>query len=146
MDELIKIYAHKHKDFYINVWRFLHLITFIYPSRDYENTFRNFFTKVSDQLPCKPCSDNWDTLHIKSINLDTTESLIQWLFDVHNEINASKQKEIKEYKEFMGEYSDPSLYKTFNDRFGICIDIHNIQREDFIQFAFERLSHVTKYP
>jgi FAD-linked sulfhydryl oxidase len=79
-------------------WLFLHTITLNYPNdpteRDKENT-RELFHNIGKNLPCFYCRDNY-IRHLKEypIQLDSKTELVNWLIDIHNDVNREIGKPI----------------------------------------------------
>ena len=76
-----------------HAWIFLHSITMNYPINPSENDkgiYKNFFHSLQFILPCQKCAYNYkrhlDEYPIDQA-LDSRESLIQWLINIHNEVN-----------------------------------------------------------
>ena len=94
-------------------WTFLHTITFNYPlepENDDKNRYKNFFSSVSEMLPCKYCRDSFKT-YIKFIPIDEfLESRIgvtYWLYRIHQLVdekvfkkNDSFENVIRKYENF----------------------------------------------
>jgi len=83
-----------------NLWRSLHSITYAYPNNPTNNikqsTF-SLFSTLGDLLPCEKCRLNYSQ-HLKKNpltdkTLQSRENLMNWLIDIHNEINESLGKE-----------------------------------------------------
>lgn len=87
------------------LWLALHSITLNYPDdpspRDKENT-RKFFEYVGYNLPCFFCRDNY-ARHLKEypIQLDTKTDLVNWLIDIHNDVNKELGKSVLSRQEAM---------------------------------------------
>ena len=84
-------------------WTFLHSITFQYPESpsDMEKQkYYVFFNSLKNVLPCPVCRGHYETnLENLPIRLDTRQELIEWLIDVHNEINIMNNKKVYSYDE-----------------------------------------------
>jgi len=74
-------------------WRFLHLLTFLYPENPDTSDkilMRDMMTLLPDILPCKYCRASFSKY---MANLDITpalesqELLIEWLYKMHNKVN-----------------------------------------------------------
>lgn len=88
------------------VWHALHYVTLGYPDKpsiEQKNKYKQFFTLLSDVLPCSICANHFTENLVKmplSDNiLNTKESLIKWLIDFHNVVNEKNNKPIILYKE-----------------------------------------------
>ena len=84
-------------------WTFLHSITFQYPEipSDIEKQkYYVFFNSLKNVLPCPICRGHYESnLETLPIRLDTRQDLIEWLIDVHNEVNRMNNKKIYSYNE-----------------------------------------------
>ena len=88
------------------VWHALHYITLGYPtnpSEEKKQKYKQFFTLLSDVIPCSICathySENLLKMPLSDEVLSTKESLIKWLIDVHNVVNEMTNKPIVKYKD-----------------------------------------------
>lgn len=77
-------------------WFFLHIITFGYPDKitsenaDRVKYYADLFNSIGHTLPCKYCRNSYNE-YIKELPvenfLDSRESLIKWLYIIHNKVN-----------------------------------------------------------
>ena len=88
------------------VWHALHYITLGYPdnpSQDKKDKYKQFFTLLSDVLPCSICanhfSENLIKMPLSDEALQNKESLVKWLIDFHNVVNKMKKKPIIKYED-----------------------------------------------
>ena len=92
-------------------WNFLHYISFTYPNnptRADRDSYLNFFNSVGNVLPCEKCRYNYKN-HQKKYPLNDTvlsskQNLVNWLIDVHNEVNIMNGKKTLNYEEVMNIY------------------------------------------
>ena len=99
-------------------WSFLHYLTFSYPdnptSMDKQN-MKAFFSALGPILPCEKCRMNFAKhTSIYPLNDEALSSrfdLINWLINIHNEVNKMNGKRIFTYDEAMDAY----LYKKDNN-------------------------------
>jgi hypothetical protein len=85
-------------------WKFIHYVTLaypVYPTDEQKEKYKAFFTLLSDILPCPTCGKHYKE-HLLLIPLTDTvlscrENLVNWAIDMHNMVNASKDKEILDY-------------------------------------------------
>lgn len=96
-----------------SAWIFLHSITFNYPDQPTEeikNQYKTFFESLQFVLPCDKCKNNYKNKLLKfklsDDVLKNKQSLIEWLIDIHNEVNKSNNKKILTYKEVIQKYID----------------------------------------
>ena len=90
-------------------WIFLHSITFQYPEypTDIEKQkYYTFFHSLKNVLPCPNCREHYQRNFDKlQIDLESRKGLIEWLIDLHNEVNMKNGKKVLTYNEF---------YKIYN--------------------------------
>ena len=90
-------------------WFYLHSVTMQYPvsnpSPQDADTYRQFFLRAADTLPCEKCSISFHK-HMQEdpINLDTRRALVKWLFRNHNAVNASNKMPKYEYAAFLRDF------------------------------------------
>ena len=112
-------------------WLFLHSITFQYPETptfaDKEN-FRTFFEKIQYVLPCPTCREHYtQNINSNPIRLNSRKELIEWLIDIHNEVNQKSGKRVLQYEEVYKKYNEiydvntSSKLPTFNIAFSLII-------------------------
>jgi len=93
-----------------SAWTFLHTITFNYPedpTEDDKRTYYNFFMNLKDVLPCKKCQEHYkENIQKYDLNnsLDSRQDLVQWLIDIHNEVNKDTGKSIWAYEDVYNKY------------------------------------------
>ncbi len=87
------------------IWHALHYITLGYPTQptdDNKRKYKEFFTLLSDVLPCSICanhfSENLVKMPLDDKVLENKESLIKWLIDFHNVVNEKNKKPIIKYE------------------------------------------------
>lgn len=105
-------------------WLFMHSITLVYPKnptpKDKE-TYKNFFLHMSEVLPCSACRHNFK-LHLVKYPLDDTvlssrRNLVEWLVNVHNEVNHINNKDKFTYDYFLKKYKEIYSYPdTINNQ------------------------------
>jgi len=96
-------------------WTFLHTVTYNYPENptdDDKRNFYNFFMNLQHVLPCEKCKAHY-TENIQkydlSENLDSKHDLVQWLIDIHNDVNKNNDKPVWSYEKVYNKYQ-----KMFN--------------------------------
>jgi mitochondrial FAD-linked sulfhydryl oxidase len=85
------------------LWLALHSITLNYPHYPTEKEkeeITNFFILTGKVLPCFYCRDNFRR-HLKEypINVDSKTELVNWLIDIHNDVNKEIGKPVLSRKE-----------------------------------------------
>ena len=93
-------------------WTFLHSVTLNYPdtpSQQDKNEYADFFYSLANILPCSICQNhfrnNLNELPIK-LYLQSKNTLVEWLFEIHNRINVETKKKIITLQEFKKIYKD----------------------------------------
>tara|TARA_A100001015_G_C14766003_1_gene623332 strand:+ start:340 stop:747 length:408 start_codon:yes stop_codon:yes gene_type:complete len=101
-------------------WIFLHTITFNYPinpTPEQKIKHKELFENLSYTLPCARCAQHYLN-NLKKYSLDnaleTRDKLINWLIDIHNEVNKKNGKRIYSYDEVKKIYSD--MYSIKNNQ------------------------------
>lgn len=97
-------------------WLFLHSITLNYPNSPTQidkKIYSDFFNLLGKVLPCDVCRNHFiynnNNLPIQ-FNLNSKESIVKWLIEIHNKINIVKKKKTITYDEFTELYKD--VYKN----------------------------------
>lgn len=82
-------------------WTFLHLVTCEYPDNPTDQdkiNYKQFFTDVQYILPCSKCKNhyasNLQKYPITENVLKDRYSLMNWLIDVHNQVNYDTGKKV----------------------------------------------------
>jgi hypothetical protein len=95
-------------------WTFLHSITFQYPEEPTDIDKRKYFTffhSLKNVLPCPTCREHYETsFEINQIRLNNRQELIEWLIDIHNDVNRTSGKKVYSYDE---------VYQLYNDMYGV---------------------------
>ena len=82
-------------------WQALHSITFGYPLRPtkkQKECYLQFFRNVGFVLPCAKCRESYRKFtsegitRLNAAKMENRESLVRWLYDVHNRVNAKLKK------------------------------------------------------
>tara|TARA_B100000941_G_C28472130_1_gene537019 strand:- start:195 stop:602 length:408 start_codon:yes stop_codon:yes gene_type:complete len=99
-----------------HAWIFLHSITMNYPKEPTEKDkliYVNFFKELQNILPCEKCAYNYKR-HLEDYPIEealgSREAMIQWLINIHNEVNKELDKPIYTYDQVIEEYR----YKMFH--------------------------------
>ena len=114
-----------------SAWKFLHTITFQYPENPTDIEKRKyyvFFNSLKDVLPCPNCREHYSEHFNKiPIQMESRKELIEWLIDIHNEVNQKNGKRVLQYEEVYKKYNEiydvntPSKLPTFNIAFSLMI-------------------------
>ena len=94
-------------------WKAMHYLTIAYPDEptDIDKTnVKQFFTSVGKILPCEKCrvhfAQHLQKYPLSDIVLSSRYNLINWLKDIHNEVNLEFNKKIWTYDDVIDEYGD----------------------------------------
>ena len=93
-----------------SLWKFLHFLTLSYPenpSEEEQNRMFDFLTSLQEILPCEKCRSNFNK-HLITLSSDILKDnvlLVKWLFNVHNDVNKSNNKDVLDYNHFIDLYS-----------------------------------------
>jgi hypothetical protein len=94
-------------------WKFMHYLTMAYPNnptqQDKENV-SNFFNSIKNVLPCENCrvhfAMNLQKFPLTDKVLESKYNLINWLKDIHNEVNTRNGKKLYTYDDIIQEYNN----------------------------------------
>jgi hypothetical protein len=93
-----------------HMWFSLHTISFNYPLKPSEKDkkqYENYFTSLQFVIPCPVCKKNY-IRHIQEHPiqnfLNTRKSLVYWVIDMHNMVNAEIGKKIVSYDTVIKKY------------------------------------------
>lgn len=81
-----------------HLWYILHIISFEYPEKPTEydkRIYHDFYTSLKDVIPCVECRKHYRdhiTKYPLTPHLDTRDTLIKWVIQVHNFVNVSLGK------------------------------------------------------
>ena len=91
-------------------WKFMHYVSLGYPEKPSETDKQNykaFYESLQYILPCHTCAQNYKE-NLKTMPivkaLETRDSLIRWVIDIHNKVNNETKKPILEYQEALDLY------------------------------------------
>lgn len=94
-------------------WKMLHYITMAYsdnPTNQDKNNMKNFFFSIKNVLPCEKCrvhfALNLEKYPLTDYVLSSRYNLINWLKDIHNEVNIRTGKKQYSYDELIKEYEN----------------------------------------
>lgn len=79
------------------LWTSLSFIALNYPMHPTEKQkmqFDTFLRVLGPVLPCQKCSENYKrhAATLSEEHLESRETLVKWIFDVHNEVTRSKNR------------------------------------------------------
>lgn len=94
-----------------NAWDFLEHVVFAYPVKptniDKQN-MKLFFNALGPILPCEKCrinySDHLKKIPLSDVALSSRNNLINWLVQIHNQVNIMNNKPIVTYNEAIMKY------------------------------------------
>lgn len=101
-----------------HAWIFLHTITLNYPDNptpQQKKEYKKFFESLGDVIPCDKCKYNYlKKIKINPVNVESRMNLVQWLLNIHNNVNKSNGKNELSMKEFIKKYKD--IYSNFEEK------------------------------
>lgn len=93
-----------------HAWIFLHSVTMNYPknpTQQDKQRYREFFKSMERVLPCEKCAYHYSK-HIDDFPIDpaleSRDTLVRWLIQIHNEVNISLNKPEYTYEQVIEEY------------------------------------------
>jgi hypothetical protein len=93
-------------------WKFLHFLTLSYPDNPTEqdkNNIKQFIFSLENVLPCEKCryhfGNNLKNFPITDNIISSRYNLINWLRNVHNEVNSRNNKKQYSYDDLLKEYN-----------------------------------------
>ena len=95
-----------------HLWYIMHIISFEYPETPTEydkRIYHDFYTSLKDVIPCKDCRKHYRDFITKyplTPHLDTRDTLIKWVIQVHNFVNQSLGKAILTPQQVFAIYKD----------------------------------------
>lgn len=95
-----------------HLWFSLHSISFNYPlkpSIEDKKNYKNFFLSLQEVIPCSVCKKNYKrhlNEHPLQDYLDSRKSLVYWVIDMHNMVNAEIGKKTLSYDIIIKKYED----------------------------------------
>lgn len=121
-----------------HLWFSLHTISFNYPlvpKTEDKEYYKNFFTSLQHVIPCSVCKKNY-MRHIKEHPitnfLDNRKSMVYWVIDMHNMVNAEIGKKILSYDVVIKKYEE--VYKkkiVLNNNIIFYSQNKNLYKEDY---------------
>ena len=95
-------------------WLFLHSVSFQYPENPTvqdKNNYKIFFESLQNILPCPNCREHYQkNIQENPMNLESRESLIKWVIDLHNAVNKKNSKKEYSYDEVKDLYQSKYNY------------------------------------
>lgn len=108
-----------------HAWILLHSITLDYPENPTNNdktNILNFINSLQYVLPCEKCRVHFQN-HLKNNNLtndilSSKKKFINWMIDIHNQVNKSTGKKILSHDEALNKIldlynNDKSIYSGY---------------------------------
>ena len=116
-------------------WFILHIISFEYPENPTEidkNIYYSFYSSLRDILPCEMCKKHYrEFLHKHPLMpfLDKKADFIQWVIDIHNQVNISLGKPVLSLDEVLDIYGNLDPISPFASVDAVAIaKKHEIKR------------------
>ena len=105
-------------------WKTMHYITLSYPENPDENHKENvklFFSSMQTLLPCENCRHHFTELlktnPLTDNILQSKYNLINWLLNIHNNVNVRLNKKEWSYDEFIKHYSISNANQENDNKF-----------------------------
>lgn len=102
-------------------WKFLHFVTLSYPENPTEEDktkVKNFIFCLKNILPCEKCRHhfhiNLNKYPITDKVLSSRYNLINWLLNIHNEVNSKNGKKMYTYQDLLKEYDLENNNENYN--------------------------------
>jgi hypothetical protein len=93
------------------LWYQMHMKTFAFnPKKSDKQKIIQYFENIKNNLPCENCKVHFANYLLKrplKFYLNDKSGLINWLIDMHNEVNARLGKKILSYNEARKIYEKP---------------------------------------
>lgn len=100
-------------------WAFMHYVTLAYPdhpTNEEKENIKIFFNLVGKILPCDSCRQNFfkhmDLHPLTDEVVENQLNLVNWLINIHNEVNKMHGKEILTYDDVINIYMEPKPCNT----------------------------------
>ena len=91
-------------------WKFMHFVSLGYPekpSQEDKRQYKEFYESLQHILPCGACAQNYK-LNIQRTpidnSLDSRDTLIKWVIDIHNRVNQETGKKTLIHEEALNLY------------------------------------------
>ena len=82
---------------------------------DKEN-YKHFFNSLQNILPCPKCREHYQkNIQDLPIQLNSRDELIQWLINIHNNVNKLNNKDILSYEDVKKVYLNSYNYSIEKD-------------------------------
>lgn len=108
-----------------HAWIFLHSVTMNYPdnpTNDDRKNYKNFFENLRFILPCEVCKKHYSK-HIQSKPIEhalhSKKKLVEWLIEVHNQVNISLNKPTMSYDQVIDLYKKIYNNSTYSEKINI---------------------------
>ena len=127
-----------------HAWIFLHSVSMNYPdnpTNDDRKNYKNFFENLRFILPCEVCKKHYSK-HIQGKpiehSLHSKKKLVEWVIEVHNQVNISLNKPTMSYDQVIdlykkiynnNTYFEKIKVKSDNDN-NILINNHNLNTKN----------------
>ena len=91
-------------------WKFMHFVSLGYPetpSQEDKRQYKEFYESLQHILPCGACAQNYK-LNLQRTpidnSLDSRDTLIKWVIDIHNRVNQETGKNTLIHEEALNLY------------------------------------------
>ena len=124
-----------------HAWIFLHSVSMNYPNNpnhEEKLIFKNFFLSLKGILPCEVCKKHYSKhIQVNPIEpaLQSKRKLVEWLINLHNQVNISLNKPTMTYDEVIELYKKIYNNNLFSEKYQIKFNsepkTNNINHTDF---------------
>jgi hypothetical protein len=125
-----------------HLWYILHIISFEYPEKPTEfdkRIYHDFYTSLKDVIPCPECRKHYRdhiTKYPLTPHLDSRDTLIKWVIQVHNFVNMSLGKPTFTIEQVMAIYANLKPISPFATVDTALIKARTEQKEYYRIYTF----------
>lgn len=98
------------------LWEVMHTFSFAYPTEpsiEQRNSAIKFFSSIGHLIPCTHCSQHCLEYTQKNPpNVDSKQSLIDWVYNFHNEVNKRLGKPHYSKQELKNKYDEVAFCRS----------------------------------
>ena len=141
----IKAFNERYHAYYKAFWKLLHLLAYQYPmdpSPKHKEIAFDTFSQVEQYLTCDKCVKHWKH-YMKTIDIQNKETLMLWLYNVHNDINKKNNKPLKDKMEFWSESfrneDEDWLFQTYG------VGLHGTPPDKVFEIYLKQIREITGY-
>ena len=124
------------------MWYILHIVSFEYPEHPTEydkRIYHDFYTSLKDVIPCPECRKHYRdhiTQYPLTPHLDTRDTLIKWVIQVHNFVNSSLGKPVLSIQQALSIYAQLKTSSPFDKHDTEIIKENTINKQYYRIYTF----------